>query len=183
MRCRDGALFEGHELGVHLDPVACFLRVRSLGILTFEKPIWIDRLTGGLLRVYVVQVDTFESKWCEARPERPTPLRFWWGEPGSSCTLWPCDETLDRCNQCQAPSGRAASKLACPVVMLDSVLRERPCNQVTADPDRPQRTLLRISWDIPLPVIEWTFGKSIGKGAWIRAGVSGNSCYQNPLPI
>jgi len=67
VRRRDGALFESQELGIDLDPVVRFLRVSSLGILAFEKPIWIDRLPSGLLRVDVVQVDTFECKSCGIR--------------------------------------------------------------------------------------------------------------------
>jgi len=43
VRCGDGPLLEGQELGVNLDPVAGFFRVGSLGVLAFEKPIRIDR--------------------------------------------------------------------------------------------------------------------------------------------
>jgi hypothetical protein len=33
--------------------------VRRLGIFSFEKPIRIDRLLGGYLRIYIFEVDAF----------------------------------------------------------------------------------------------------------------------------
>ena len=57
MRCRYGPLFEGQELGVSLDPVAGFFRVRGVGILAFQKSIRIDRRLCGYLWIHIFEID------------------------------------------------------------------------------------------------------------------------------
>jgi len=69
VRCRQGALLEGQELGVNLDPAARLFRVRRLRILAFEKPIRIHSFPCGSLRIHVFEIDAFKSK----RREQPGP--------------------------------------------------------------------------------------------------------------
>ena len=62
VRCRQGALLEAQEFGVNLDPAAGVFRVGSLRIFAFEKPIRIDCLLRGCLRIHVFEVDALKSK-------------------------------------------------------------------------------------------------------------------------
>lgn len=73
VRCRQGALLEGQELGVNLDPAARLFRVRRRRILAFEKPIRIDRFPCGSLRIHIFEIDVFKSKRREQRGARPPP--------------------------------------------------------------------------------------------------------------